>query len=234
MPADNDTLATAGEYVVGTLSASERAEAEARIGRDRDFATAVLEWEEDLAPLAAAAVPLQPPAHLRSTILDAIAGKSPQTSNVVRMERRLKLWRGLAIGAVALAAALAAFIVLRPLPPSLPGGKYVAVLQPEGPGPAFIATIDLASGNISALRIGAEPQTGKSYELWAVGGGRDKPQSLGVIDASLKVPAGRLGRLDPAILGGTTFAVSLEPEGGSPTGQPTGPVLYTGKLVATE
>ncbi len=46
--------------------------------------------------------------------------------------------------------------------------------------------------------------------------------------------ADRLGKVDPALLGDTVFAVSLEPEGGSPTGQPTGPVLYTGKLVATE
>ena len=82
--------------------------------------------------------------------------------------------------------------------------------------------------------VGAQPQPGKSYELWAVGGGRDKPQSLGVIDASFRIPASKLGKIDPAVLNDTLFAVSLEPEGGSPTGQATGPVLFTGKLVATE
>ena len=40
--------------------------------------------------------------------------------------------------------------------------------------------------------------------------------------------------IDPAIMSDTLFAVSLEPEGGSPTNQPTGPVMFTGKLVATE
>ncbi|MER8170592.1 anti-sigma factor domain-containing protein, partial [Acinetobacter baumannii] len=69
---------------------------------------------------------------------------------------------------------------------------------------------------------------------WAVGGGRANPQSLGVIDASLRIPASQLGKVDPATLGETVFAISLEPQGGSPTGAPTGPVLYTGKLVATE
>ena len=78
------------------------------------------------------------------------------------------------------------------------------------------------------------PQPGKSYELWAVGGGRDKPQSLGVIDASFRIPASKLGKIDPAVMNDTLFAVSLEPEGGSPTSQPTGPVMFTGKLVATE
>ena len=67
-----------------------------------------------------------------------------------------------------------------------------------------------------------------------MGGGRDKPQSLGVIDAAYRIPASKLGKIDPAILGDTVFAVSLEPEGGSPTSQPTGPVLFTGKLVATD
>ena len=67
-----------------------------------------------------------------------------------------------------------------------------------------------------------------------MGGGRDKPQSLGVIDASFRIPASRLGQIDAKILGDTVFAVSLEPQGGSPTSQPTGPVMFTGKLVPTE
>jgi anti-sigma-K factor RskA len=233
-PPDDDSVALAGEYVLGTLTASERAEAETRIGRETAFAAIVLAWEKYFAPLAAAAVPVQPPAHLRRRIIEAIGGSGQTADNVVSLRRQLNLWRGLTVGAAALAAALAAVILVRPPPAQLAGGKYVAVLQPQGPGPAFVATIDLASGTISALRIGAEPQAGKSYELWAVGGGRDKPQSLGLVDASLKIPAGKLGKIDPASLGDTVFAVSLEPQGGSPTGQPTGPVLYTGKLVATE
>jgi anti-sigma-K factor RskA len=30
----------------------------------------------------------------------------------------------------------------------------------------------------------------------------------------------------------TTLAITLEPQGGSPSGKPTGPVLYQGKLAA--
>ena len=233
-PPDDDSVALAGEYVLGTLTVSERAEAETRIDRESAFAALVLAWERHFAPLAAAVAPLQPPAHLRRRILEAIGGSGVSAGNVVQLRRQLNLWRGFTVGAAALAAALAAVILVRPPAPQVPGGKYVAVLQPEGPGPAFVATIDLASGTVSALRIGAEPQAGKSYELWAVGGGRDKPQSLGLVDASLKIPADKLGKVDPATLRETIFAVSLEPQGGSPTGQPTGPVLYTGKLVATE
>jgi anti-sigma-K factor RskA len=55
-----------------------------------------------------------------------------------------------------------------------------------------------------------------------------------VIDASFRIPASTLGKMDPSVMNDTMFAVSLEPEGGSPTSQPTGPVMFTGKLVATE
>ena len=53
--------------------------------------------------------------------------------------------------------------------------------------------------------------------------GATKPASLGVIPAEGKV-------VPPGIKAGTMLLVSLEPKGGSPTGQPTGPVLYAGKL----
>ena len=113
-------------------------------------------------------------------------------------------------------------------------GNYVAVLQPEGPGPAFVASIDIKDGTISVKRLGDQAEAGKTYELWAVGGGRAAPQSLGVIDASLKIPAGQLGKIDPATLNETVFAISLEPQGGSPTGRPPGLCSIPASSVATE
>jgi anti-sigma-K factor RskA len=152
----------------------------------------------------------------------------------VAWKRKASAWRLATVAASAIAASLAALITVGTPYGPLADQRYVAVLQAEGPGPAFLASIDLASGSISVRTVGAPPQPGKSYELWAVGAGRDKPQSLGVIDASFRIPASTLGKIDPAALNDTLFAVSLEPEGGSPTGQATGPVLFTGKLVATE
>jgi len=46
---------------------------------------------------------------------------------------------------------------------------------------------------------------------------------------TVTVPA----ELQTAMAAGKVLAVSLEPTGGSPTGLPTGPVLYTGLLVTT-
>jgi anti-sigma-K factor RskA len=72
---------------------------------------------------------------------------------------------------------------------------------------------------------------GRSLELWAIPAD-GKPISLGV------VPAGGKGKVElneaqKALIGKPiALAVSLEPKGGSPTGQPTGPVLYQGALAA--
>ncbi|MGE3877062.1 MAG: anti-sigma factor [Parvibaculaceae bacterium] len=232
MALDETLEALAGEYVLGTLSASERLEAQTLLSQDRDFAQAVDQWAERLTPLLAAIPGAMPPPHLRQRVLASI-GTTASSDNVVALKRRVGFWRGVSLAASAIAAALALFILLKPAVQA-PPGNYVAVLQPEGPGPAFVASIDLKDGTISVKRLGAEAEAGKSYELWAVGGGRPQPQSLGVIDASLKIPTEYLGKVDPATLGETVFAISLEPQGGSPTGAPTGPVLYTGKLVATE
>ena len=229
---DNSKEALAAEYVLGTLSAEELVQAERELAADPDFAALVAEWEKRLAPLALALEPVAAPAAIKAKVLAAIAPSGFDASNVVQLQRRVNRWR-LATGfASALAAGLVGFMLLQPVP--APKGRFVAVLQTEGPGPAFLASVDLASGTISVRTVGAEPLLGKSYELWALGAGRDKPQSLGVIAADFRIPADKLGNVGKQALTDTLFAVSLEPEGGSPTGQPTGPVLFTGKLVETE
>jgi len=57
--------------------------------------------------------------------------------------------------------------------------------------------------------------------------------SLGVLPvqdgkAEIALDSTHQSRLQQA----TVLAISLEPSGGSPTGLPTGPVLYTGKPVS--
>ncbi len=66
-----------------------------------------------------------------------------------------------------------------------------------------------------------------SFELWAIKGSA-APRPMGLIDP--KKPAAQVPRMIEG--DDVTLAVSREPIGGSPTGQPTGPVLFTGKLIA--
>jgi anti-sigma-K factor RskA len=234
MASPEDMEELAAEFALGTLDAAERQEAESLIASDSAFADMVKAWERRLIPLALALEPVEAPPRIRGAVMKAIAGDAPNSETLVTWKRKASAWRLATVATSAIAASLAAFILVGKPSGPLTDQRYVAVLQAEGPGPAFLASIDLANGSISVRTMGVAPQPGKSYELWAVGGGRDKPQSLGVIDASFRIPASKLGKVDPAVMNDTLFAVSLEPEGGSPTSQPTGPVMFTGKLVATE
>jgi anti-sigma-K factor RskA len=72
---------------------------------------------------------------------------------------------------------------------------------------------------------------GSDYQLWMLPGGGANPVSLGLISGV----ADTLLALSPAALAvlaqTMTLAISLEPAGGSPSGQPTGPVIFTAPLL---
>jgi anti-sigma-K factor RskA len=78
---------------------------------------------------------------------------------------------------------------------------------------------------------GATAQAGKSYELWALPDNGSAPVSLGVIPAVGEIDRELTDAQRAALRGASKVAVSLEPEGGSATGAPTGPVLFVAERV---
>jgi len=266
MTDDEDQELLAAEYVLGTLDADERAEAQALIGINPGFAAVVRYWEQRLGELhlmvetvepsdevwqrikSGIAVPEAAPAVLRPSVEPAPAAEVSavaETGNVVNINRRVRRWQGISAVATALAATLALFIVTLELAPDrLParlrpggvqsaqaGGRFVAVLQRDAASPAFLLTVDIESRTLVVRRVAAEEQAGKSYELWLVSNQFPSPRSLGVLSSGEFTPGRTLAAFDPYTISGATYAISLEPAGGSPTGFPTGPVLFTGKLV---
>ncbi len=73
----------------------------------------------------------------------------------------------------------------------------------------------------------AAPPNDCAFELWAIAPGAKQPRSLGVIPPDGEL---RLGVLPPELSEGATLAISIEPLGGSPTQQPTGPVVFVGAV----
>lgn len=109
--------------------------------------------------------------------------------------------------------------------------SYVAVLQEKTQTPAFLMTVDMKSHMCAIKSVISPPEPGKSYELWMVHESWDQPKSLGLIAQNDMEMMPMSPDIEPDLYMNATFAVSLEPAGGSPTGLPTGPVQYAGRLV---
>lgn len=178
-------------------------------------------------------------------------------SNVIYLESRVKRWRTIASAVGALAAALLVTLSLQILvPDALPGAlrpapriqtvevktpaaplsssaQYVALLQGQSGGPAFILTIDGATKNFTVRKVGATPEPGKSFELWLISDKLPHPRSLGVIGAGDFTARPVLAGYDADVVNGATYAVTVEQPGGSPSGQPTSAPVFSGKLIET-
>jgi anti-sigma-K factor RskA len=231
----DDIDALAAEYVLGTLSHAERTQAEARRARDAAFDAEVLAWERRLGPLADVVTPVAPPPGLYDKIRAQIGLSStvvPFKAREQALTRRAAWWRNTAVGMTAVAACLAGVVGWQDYQRRLMPTQYVAVLQADKTLPAFLLTVDTKSNMfvISAMQKPQEPE--KSYQLWLVHDEMPQPKSLGVFDDSeMDVrPMAPEGKMHDMMMDGT-YAVSVEPKGGSPTGEPTGPVVFSGKLV---
>jgi anti-sigma-K factor RskA len=226
-----ETQNDAAEYVLGTLPADERTRFAERLKSDAALAATVRELQRRLSPLDATAPETTPRAEVWRAVEEATGGGEP--SNVVRLRRRVSVWRGTAVVAGALAAALAILVVIdrRSLPPEPAGGRYVAIVDAEGREPALIAEVDTGAGLITVRSLHAETPAGRSLQLWHVAEGA-APRSLGILQASLDTQTIRDAAVSGPVNG--VIAVSVEPEGGSLSGTPTGPVIYSGRLIPVE
>jgi anti-sigma-K factor RskA len=148
------------------------------------------------------------------------------------MRRSLRVWRGTALAASALAASLALVIGLDRSRGSRADQQYVAVVNRGGELPALVVRVDTGTGTIHVRSLAAETPADRSLELWYIGPGRP-PRSLGVVDSPTRRLAIPVNAEERAVEG-ATVAVTVEPKGGSPTGGPTGPIVYSGKLVKDE
>ena len=236
-PDGPDREGQAAEYVLGTLSAFERAEIAARLDVDAELADAVARWETLLAPLAFAVPEVAPPTDLWPAIeRRLVSGFRPQLHVVKESvatpeEEPTGVWRIWAIAATIAALAFGGlFVRERLMERPGPGEPLVAALSADGKTPAFLISVDVARRELVIRRAGAETPVDNSHELWLVSDKLGKPVSLGLVGSAASSAA--LAKFDPATFEGATYAVSLEPRGGSTTGQPSGPVVFSGKLEA--
>ncbi|MET3578824.1 anti-sigma-K factor RskA [Mesorhizobium robiniae] len=212
----------AAEYVLGVLDADEREIASRRIDADAAFARLVDAWEAHLSPVAGTYPETEPPIRVKEAIDRRLFVAEPRAG----LWSSLAFWRGLAAASV---AALAITVAVPYLNPPVEQPRLVASLAADGSDVRYLAVYDAAHREVGLSHVSGERAAGKDFELWMIEG-KNQPVSLGVI------PAGQTAHmtLSPAaqekLAQGAVLAVSLEPAGGSPTGQPTGPVVAAGDL----
>jgi anti-sigma-K factor RskA len=217
----------AAEYVLGVLDADARREVERRLTQEPALAADVASWEQRLSTFADEVAPVEPPEAVWPAIRGRIGAGERDIAKRTRIWRSLAFWRGLTVATTALAAAcLAALIYVGVVPPAV---TLVASLEETGGRTGYIATVAPGGESllvVPAIRIAADE---RAHELWVIPPG-GTPHSLGLVQPGgpnrIRVPR----ELVPHIAADAVLAVSLEPPGGSPTGQPTGPVVANGRL----
>ncbi|MEO1853402.1 MULTISPECIES: anti-sigma factor [Chromohalobacter] len=241
---DIDMLAA--EYVLGTLDAEERAEVARRRQHDADLDTRILAWEARLAPLGDEVEAIAPGPDLLARIerrideLETSSRTPPRpeddtngTAQVIALRRRLGFWRGCA-GLATAAALILAVVLIAPFDDRSDEPPFVAVFQQDDQQPAFMLSVDLDSRRLNVRPVTAKPLPDRSYQLWIKAESLGpKPRSVGVLNDDLSLPADALSDYDSELLKRATFGISIEPPGGSPTGQPTGSAIH-GYLYPTD
>ncbi len=226
----------AAEFVLGTLDEPERRQVEIDVQQDAEMATYVDAWSHRLAPMIEFVRPIAPPPIVWRRIEAAIgpaAAEAPRSVVAARVWERLAFWRWTTVGAACTAGlALILLAVGISSPPTTTAVPRVAALSATGQAPSWLVTLDADERRLEARpAAGITVAPGRTLELWLVPAD-GAPRSLGLLDAAalsvfaLDSDAVEMLARMPAL------AVSLEPEGGSPTGTPTGPVLYQGVLLS--
>jgi len=195
----------AAEFALGTLPSRARARLARAARSEPAVAAAINEWEQRLAGLAAAIPPVTPPPRVWA----AIAARLGFYAAAEAWWNRLGVWRALAALAFVTTIGLGIALLSQQAAPDVP---IVAILATTDGKPALIASARRGEAFLLALPAGAPPQ------------------SLGLIPATGIARIPLRGPTDTALANIPALAVSLEPAAGSPTGLPTGPVLYSGPV----
>ncbi|GAB1263561.1 anti-sigma factor [Aurantivibrio infirmus] len=238
---NNDELIErlSAEYVLGTLQGKARNRFERLIYESYRTRLAVWSWECQLNPLGKFAPQKKPPKHVWQSIRTRLnfSGKNDSAELAARqnLKKLLGFWRGWGLAA-SFACAIFAVLFTTGIPTTNPGtnADHVAVFSSEQAEPQWLVSFDLNTGSLKAKALNVTAiEASQAFELWILPGADAAPRSLGLLpvaaqgETNNQIPQALVELLRSA----SGLAVSLEPAGGSPTGAPTGPVLFQSQLL---
>ncbi|SAL36806.1 Anti-sigma-K factor rskA [Caballeronia sordidicola] len=239
----------AAEYTLGVLRGGSRRRFESISQHDPVIRLAVETWRLRLAAMTELGPAVAPPPEIwpaierRLNLVNArrdAAAARPVARPKPNWFENLSFWRGWSIAATAIAA-IALVVSVRelstttPVPTPTPVPQvaqeprigYVATLADEKSNARMLVTWDDRTSEVTVRRLsGSSDPSDKSMQLWGLPK-QGHPVSLGVL------PVGGTAKFKAASVSAyPVLAVSVEPVGGSPNPNgPTGPVVYTGKVI---
>ncbi len=225
------------EFVLGALDEDDRQRVDMDMRHDKELRTYVDAWSQRLLPMTELVKAVAPSPTVWRRVEAAIGpvrAGAQAAPMPVRIWERISFWRWTTAGA-ALAAGLAliATVVSVTAPPTTVSVPRVAALSSTEAVPSWLVTLDANTRRVEARpAAGITVEAGRALELWLVPAGGGAPRSLGLLDADTPSSLTLDGEMVAMLEGAPALAISLEPSGGSPTGAPTGPVLYQGALLS--
>lgn len=225
---DDDMLAA--EYALGLLAQEERAAFAARLAVEPALAARVRFWDERFVSLAAGVAETSPPDAVQKAIEHRLFGTADsQGAERGGFWNSIGFWRGLAAASLAGMIALGGYGYIRQQEMSQQA-VLVSELSGEANAVRLVAVYDSGARVLKVNRTDLAIPADRDLELWLIAG-TDAPRSVGVIP---QAPGGEMAvseELAQLLGAGIVLAVSEEPVGGSPTGQPTGAVLAAGPVL---
>lgn len=228
----SDLIATAGEYVAGLMTDSEKEAFERRIATDPEARKAVADWRDRLAPLDETADRVEPSSALWPAIERAIgqgarAAEAPSAGWWAGLWANVMALRAAAVAGALAVLALAVIVVVQPgRGPA--GPVVVAVLNAPDTNEAGAIVEAYADGRVRVVPLKDIPvPAGRTLQVWTLWDRAVGPRSVGLMEAARRQDYATSGM--PRPVNSQLYEITLEPAGGSPTGRPTGPVLFVGR-----
>lgn len=245
----NNADTMAADYVMGLLDGAGEAAAEKRVATDATFAMAVDTWRKRLSDFDASAEPVPPGPELWQRIAETTKKETntalPGARNAMlgaTIWNNLGFWRATGLTA-GFAALLFAVIAVGALTTSkelrrdlvaLAQRKpvYVAILVNDTTKEAGAVVNAFANGRVELIPLKAiDVPPGRALQVWTLWDRAIGPKSIGLTGQSRTLQL-NLEAL-PETVADQLFEITLEPEGGSPIGRPTGPILFKGTTART-
>ena len=224
--------ALAAEYVLGTLSGKARRRFERVMMQSYKARIAVWEWEQQINPLAETIPAQNPPRKIWRAIERRITKTPAKASPLSWIWQGWSAFSAVAILILAIMLTQQSLLQTDPLAPM--SADHIALFNDDQAQPLWLITTHTQSGKLVVKPINAQAVAvdNKAFELWMLPK-QGAPTSMGLMPVS----GGKVETLlSPQILSllqnNNGLAISLEPLGGSPTGLPTGPVVYQTPIVS--